>query len=79
VADAAAEAATTEETYFPDRLIRPGEAAKALALSPRSLDKLHEQGILPKVHVLGAVRYRWSEVQAIIRHGTRTLPRRVIS
>ena len=53
----------------PDRLRYPGETAKRLALSPRTLDKLDKLGILPKVHVLGGVRYRESDIQQVIREG----------
>ena len=36
-----------------DHLIHPGEVAKALALSVRTLDKLDKTGVLPKVRIPG--------------------------
>ena len=53
----------------PDRLLKPGDAAERLALSSRSLDNLHAAGLLPKVHLMGAVRYRESDVARLIREG----------
>jgi hypothetical protein len=35
------------------------------------VERLARQGFLEKVHVLGAVRYRESDILAIIREGTR--------
>jgi hypothetical protein len=53
---------------LPDQLIRPGEAAKALALSARSLTRVDPE-VLPQVRVPGlpgTVRYRLSDVQRLI-------------
>jgi predicted DNA-binding transcriptional regulator AlpA len=52
-----------------DRLVKPAPVAERLALSLRTLDVLDEQGILPKVRILGAVRYRESDVRRVIREG----------
>jgi hypothetical protein len=41
------------------------------------VERLGERGYLTRVKVLGATRYRASEVEAIIRDGTRGRPRRV--
>ena len=56
-----------------DRLIPIPEAVKALGVCARTVEKLAEQGILPKVYIFGSVRYRLSDVQRLIREGT---PRR---
>ena len=61
---------------FPDRLLKPGEAAERLALSTRSLDNLAAAGLLPKVHLMGAVRYRESDVARLIREGATAPDRR---
>jgi hypothetical protein len=53
---------------LPDQLIRPGEAAKALALSARSLTRI-DPDVLPQVRVPGlngTVRYRRSDVERLI-------------
>ena len=52
-----------------DRLLKASEAAERLALSARSLDNLHAAGLLPKVHLMGAVRFRESDVARLIREG----------
>ena len=52
-----------------DRLLSRGDAAERLALSVRTLDALDHLGVLPKVHVLGAVRFRESDVERLIREG----------
>ena len=51
-----------------DHLIHPGEVAKALALSVRTLDKLDKTGVLPKVRIpgLGVIRYRQSDVEKLL-------------
>jgi hypothetical protein len=54
-----------------DRLLSRSDAAERLALSVRTLDTLHQIGALEKVHVLGAVRFRESDVQRVIREGIR--------
>ena len=53
---------------LPDQLIRPGEAAKALALSARSLTRIDPE-VLPQIRVPGlpgTVRYRLSDIERII-------------
>jgi predicted DNA-binding transcriptional regulator AlpA len=54
----------------PDRLLDRPEVVETLGLSPRTVERLAEQGYLTKIKVLGATRYRLSEVEAIVRHGT---------
>jgi predicted DNA-binding transcriptional regulator AlpA len=57
----------------PDRLLDRPEVVETLGLSPRTVERLAQRGYLTQVKVLGATRYRLSEVEAIIRHGTRRL------
>ena len=51
-----------------DRLLRKKEAAERLGCSPRSIDRKVSSGRLTKVKWCG-VRFRESEVQAIINGG----------
>ena len=52
-----------------DRLLRKKDVVDRLALSKRSVDRLVTSGKLEKVKVMGAVRYRESDVQALIERG----------
>jgi predicted site-specific integrase-resolvase len=65
-----------------DHLIHPGEVAEALALSPRTLDKLDRTGVLPKVRIpgIGVIRYRRSDVERLMSGVTETehVVRRVV-
>lgn len=54
-----------------DRLLTRAAVAERLALCVRTLDTLHEIGALEKVYVLGAVRFRESDVRRVIREGIR--------
>jgi predicted DNA-binding transcriptional regulator AlpA len=47
-------------------LVRKKEAAAILACSSRMIDRLVNAGKLRRVKYLGAVRYRLSEIMAII-------------
>jgi hypothetical protein len=38
-------------------------------MSPRTVRRLAERGILTRVKILGATRYRSSELQCVVRHG----------
>jgi excisionase family DNA binding protein len=49
-----------------EKLLRKKEVASLLACSARSIDRLASSGRLDRVKVLGAVRFRLSQVQAII-------------
>jgi len=49
-----------------DRLLRKKEAAALLACSPRTVEREASSGRLSRVKVRGAVRFRESEVFAII-------------
>jgi excisionase family DNA binding protein len=52
-----------------EKLLRKKEVASLLACSARSIDRLASSGRLDRVKVLGAVRFRLSQVQAIIGGG----------
>ena len=52
-----------------DRLLRKKDVVDRLALSKRSVDRLVTSGKLEKVKVMGAVRFRESDVQALIEKG----------
>ena len=52
-----------------DRLLRKKEAAERLACSTRTVDREASCGRLKRVKVRGGVRFRESEVQAIINGG----------
>jgi hypothetical protein len=60
-----------------DQLLDLPEAVSRLRVSPRTVERLGERGYLTRVKVLGATRYRASEVETIIREGTRGRTRRV--
>lgn len=67
MADAAGAVATTEDE-FPDQLIRPGEAARVLRLSPRSLTRV-DPAVLRPVRIPGlpgTVRYRRSDIERLL-------------
>lgn len=52
-----------------DRLINKKEVCKWLSLSERSVERLVASGKLAKVRVMGAVRFRFSEVMKIVDGG----------
>ena len=52
-----------------DRLLRKKDVVDRLALSKRSVDRLVTSGKLEKVKVMGAVRFRESDVQALVEKG----------
>ncbi len=52
-----------------DKLIDKRTAAELLAVSRRSIDRLVVKGKLTRVKVLGAVRYRLSELRGIMARG----------
>jgi excisionase family DNA binding protein len=55
------------------RLLTRSEAAGALGLSVRSLDRLRERGRLPAIQILpgGRVRFRPEDVEALLEPETR--------
>jgi excisionase family DNA binding protein len=54
-----------------DRLLEVTEAAAALRVSERTIVTLAEQGYLERVKIFRSTRYRASDVEALIRSGTR--------
>ena len=52
-----------------DQLVSKKEVAQRLALSVRTVDRLTAKGVLRRVKVLGAVRFRLSEVLTIVNGG----------
>ena len=52
-----------------DKLLRKKDVVDRLALSKRSVDRLVTSGKLEKVKVMGAVRFRESDVQALVEKG----------
>ncbi|MCA9082183.1 MAG: helix-turn-helix domain-containing protein [Planctomycetaceae bacterium] len=60
----------------PILLLKPTEAAKALAISERTLFTLTKEGKIPVVHIGRSVRYRLSEIEAMldrVQQGGRSL------
>ena len=55
-----------ESITVEDRLLRKKEAAAILACSERTIDREASSGRLTRVKVRGGVRFRESEVRAII-------------
>jgi excisionase family DNA binding protein len=52
-----------------EKLLRKKEVASLLACSTRTIDRLVTLGRLTRVYVLGGIRFRMSQVQAIIEGG----------
>ena len=52
-----------------DQLVTKREVAERLALSIRTIDRLTAKGVLRKIKVLGAVRFRLSDVQMLVNGG----------
>jgi excisionase family DNA binding protein len=58
------------ETIEPEeKLLRKKEAASLLACSARTVDRLVSLGRLTRVKILGSVRFRLSQVRAIMEGG----------
>ena len=57
---------TTQLQTSNDRLLRKKEAAAMLACSEKTIERDAACGRLTRVRVRGGVRFRFSEVQAII-------------
>lgn len=53
-----------------DRLIKASEAAQLLGLSTRAVWRLRSAGVLPAVQINAATRFRLSDVQGLMLHGT---------
>ena len=52
-----------------EKLLRKKDAASLLACSNRTIDRLVNSGLLTRVKILGAVRFRLTEVLGIIKGG----------
>ncbi|MGO9220573.1 MAG: helix-turn-helix domain-containing protein [Streptosporangiaceae bacterium] len=52
-----------------DQLLKPADTADTLAVSARTVENFAHRGLLTKVYLGRAVRYRLSEVQRIIAQG----------
>jgi excisionase family DNA binding protein len=59
----------TEAQIANDMLLRKKEVAERLACSPRTVDRLVNTGKLTRVRVLGAIRFRLSQVQTLVNGG----------
>lgn len=52
-----------------EKLLRKRQVAEMLACSQRTVDRLASLGRLTRVRILGGIRFRLSQVQAIIKGG----------
>ena len=52
-----------------NRLISKNEAARLLGVSTRTIDRICSDGLLEKVFLRGAVRFRLRDIEAAIRSG----------
>ncbi len=52
-----------------EKLLRKREVASLLACSGRTVERLVSSGRLTRIKVLGAVRFRFSQVRALIEGG----------
>jgi Helix-turn-helix domain len=59
----------------PDILRTTPETARRLGVSRWTVKRLADRGFLEPVSVLSATRYRESDIERLIRFGTRHLPR----
>ena len=53
-----------------EKLVRKKQAAEILACSERTIDRLASLGQLTRVKLLGGIRFRLSQVLAIMHGGT---------
>jgi len=60
-----------ESPTGPDRLITDDEAGGLLGVGRSTVKALRRDGVLPTIHVKSAARIRLSDVQRLIREGTR--------
>ncbi|MGD9855476.1 MAG: helix-turn-helix domain-containing protein [Planctomycetaceae bacterium] len=56
----------TNSTSIPQLLLKPPEAARALAISERTLATLTADGTLPSVKLGGSRRYRIKDLEAYL-------------
>ena len=54
-----------------DKLLRKKQVAEMLACSLRHVDRLAVAGKLSRIKILGAVRFRLSQVQFLMKGGNR--------
>jgi len=54
---------------MPENLLRKKDVAKMLACSARTVDRLVNAGKLSRVKILGGIRFRLSQVQALMNGG----------
>jgi excisionase family DNA binding protein len=52
-----------------DKLLRKKQAAELLACSQRTIDRLVAAGRLTRVKILGGIRFRYSQVLALMNGG----------
>ncbi|HTY88795.1 MAG TPA: helix-turn-helix domain-containing protein [Candidatus Acidoferrum sp.] len=52
-----------------ERLLKKKEVAQVLSCCQRSVDRLANSGKLTRVKIMGAVRFRWTQVQGLITGG----------
>jgi len=58
------------ENHGEEKLLRKREVAERLSCSTRHVDRLVQAGKLARVKILGAVRFRLSQVQALVNGGS---------
>jgi len=56
-----------------DRLLRKRDVAEMFGVSTRTIDRRVNEGKLSRVKILGMIRFRLSEVQALMRGGNHDL------
>jgi excisionase family DNA binding protein len=52
-----------------EKLLKKKQVAEMLACSLRTVDRLVDAGRLTRVKILGAIRFRWSQVQMLMNGG----------
>jgi predicted DNA-binding transcriptional regulator AlpA len=58
-----------ESDKLSESLLRKRDVARLLACSNRTVDRLVSAGLLTRVKILGAVRFRLSQVELLIKGG----------
>ena len=58
---------THEPNHQADKLLKKREVAEILGVSTRHVERMVSSGLLSPVRILGAIRYRLSQVQSIIK------------
>jgi excisionase family DNA binding protein len=52
-----------------EKLLKKKQVAEVLSCSLRTVDRLVNVGRLTRVKILGAIRFRWSQVQMLMNGG----------